>query len=1327
MTTNIFDEVVPSSVLTSLVFNEVLPDPNSSSNNFDTDGDGTAETGDEFVELYNTTSNALDISGLQFWDAGNNNYFTIPDGTTLGPNSFVVLVSDVSDGSLPTVEAGSQAFSASSGLSGIINNGGDNLVVYDPATDGYIQAVYNGDGADTPTVDYDGFSATANLFGTIQDLGNDTDGISLALSPDGDTSNPVQHNTIGDGDVLASPGAANDGADNGGGGGPNTNVVINEVDADTPGNDSAEFIELYDGGVGNTALDGLVVVFFNGSDDASYEVFDLDGFSTDADGFFVLGNPGVANVDLTFDPGSSGALQNGADAVAIYQGDAADFPNDTPVTTNNLLDAIAYDTNDSDASGLLTGLGLTTQFNEDANNDKDNESNSRVPDGADSFAAQAPTPGTPNQPPAVLISIYDIQGGGDDFTSPEYASPLLGQQVTTEGVVTAIASNGVYIQDVLGDDNDDTSDGIFVFTGDSQTVIPTTTIGDLVEVSGTVDEFFQATQLDMVSAFRITGTGSIAPVVLGVDRSAPTEIVDDANSTEYDVTRDGRDFYESLEGMLVTLPDAVAVSLTRTFANGTDGEFYAIAEQGTGTTGANARGGITISEDTSANNPIGADLNPERLQIDNDLATDSFPVVEVGDLFGDITGVINYSFNDYAISPLAPVEAISTNNLSPETTNLAGTADQLTVATFNVLNLDPGDPAAKFDALGGQIANNLQAPDIIALQEVQDNNGSTNNGVTDANQTLQALVDAIATAGGPAYKFIDNTFITNNASGGQPGANIRVAFLYRSDRVDLVENSVRPIGDQNPGSPFNGARLPLAADFTFGSETVTVIGNHFSSKGGSDPLFGDEQPPANGSIDERIAQANAVNDFISAELAGNPNAKIITLGDFNEFQFFEPLEILEQNLTNLTETLPETERYTFNFEGNAQALDHVLVTSNLAEIAEYDIVHVNSEFADAPSDHDPAIVRLSLDSPNSAPISVDDEATTGGEDTINIAVLTNDSDPDGDDIAIESFDDSATSGLVTDNGDGTFDYDPNGFFAYLAAGETATDTFGYTLSDGELTDSAEVTITIEGPNEVTNSGMAFSFNTGTNGGANRFGFDGDSFFVSGQGVRGRPKFDDFDDLLVVAAELYDGVLERSGTINDQRLPSGNGPNNINVNDNNEVTIGGRGIGGSYRIQFENTQEAETFEAFVERILNEIDENDAVATDPDDFRFDALTGGSDVRIFFDDVNDEFGFTTDAGATQSRFNTLEVFVESLATNVFGGSQQRDGNFNAMRIAEGRTPNVRANGNDDVIISGQSVGGRFSFSFGNGNEAGLFADAIGELLSSIDEANAIAVGDM
>lgn len=156
-------------------------------------------------------------------------------------------------------------------------------------------------------------------------------------------------------------------------------VLINEVDSDTDGSDALEFVELYSSS-GATNLDGLVLVFYNGSSDTVYNAFDLDGMSTNASGYFLAGNAGVVPApDLVF-PGNG--LQNGADAVALYAGNDTDFPNGNAVTTTNLIDAVVYDTNDGDDAGLLVLLGGCCQLNEDANGNKDFESIQRCPDGA---------------------------------------------------------------------------------------------------------------------------------------------------------------------------------------------------------------------------------------------------------------------------------------------------------------------------------------------------------------------------------------------------------------------------------------------------------------------------------------------------------------------------------------------------------------------------------------------------------------------------------------------------------------------------------------------------------------------------------------------------------------------------------------------------------------------------------------------------------------------------------------------------------------------------------------------------------------------------------
>ncbi|MCA1992012.1 MAG: endonuclease/exonuclease/phosphatase family protein, partial [Coleofasciculus sp. S288] len=412
--------------------------------------------------------------------------------------------------------------------------------------------------------------------------------------------------------------------------------------------------------------------------------------------------------------------------------------------------------------------------------------------------------------------------------------------------------------------------------------------------------------------------------------------------------------------------DAVAVSPTNRF-----GEIYTLADNGVNATGVSDRTTINISPD---------DFNPERIQIQTDsgiLPGFSTPQVDVGAQLGDVTGVVSYGFGNFEVLATETFSA-TPSNLQRETTNLVSTTNELTVASFNVLNLDPNDADGdrdiangQFDQIAAQIVNNLKTPDIIALQEVQDNDGSVNSNVVDASLTYQTLIDAIVAAGGPRYEFRDIPPV-DDQEGGQPGGNIRVGYLYNPNRVDFVEGSLERVGDPNDPA-FEDSRISLAGTFLFNGQEVTLVNNHFASKGGSSPLFGQNQPSVtnqpnsgqedpdiNGGVDQRRAQAETVKDYVDDILAADPNANVVVLGDFNEFEFISPLNILEQSLNNLTETLPENERYSYIFEGNSQSLDHILVSDSLFGDAEYDAVHVNAEFNEQASDHDPVLARLEL-------------------------------------------------------------------------------------------------------------------------------------------------------------------------------------------------------------------------------------------------------------------------------------------------------------------------------------------------------------------------------
>ena len=570
---------------------------------------------------------------------------------------------------------------------------------------------------------------------------------------------------------------------------------------------------------------------------------------------------------------------------------------------------------------------------------------------------------------STLTSVGTIQGAA-------HTSPFRGRTVATTGIVTAVDTDGFYLQDPVGDGDARTSDGLFVFTKRK----PAAAVGDRLCVRGTVDEYqpggaatnnLTITQITRPTLARLSrGNRLPAPVALGVGgRVFPDRIIDNDGFAVFDPGEDGIDFHETLEGMRVTVEDAVAVSPTSRF-----GEIFVFA-RGTAPTGLSERGALTIRPD---------DFNPERIQIDDDFGFSPMvtPQVKVGDSLGDVTGVVSYGFGNYEVrftEPITPTRGL----LEPETTRLSGDG-HLTLASFNVLNLDPNDAdgdrdvaGGRFDAVAAIIAHNLRHPDIVALQEIQDNDGSAKTAVTAADATLRLLVQRIAALGPVRYRFIDHPFIGDDTNGGQPGGNIRVAFLYNPRRVDLIPGSVATVtrpADQrtNPGNPFFNGRLPLIAGFrprAPGHAPVTVVNNHFSSKRGSSPLFGrtqpftelQESPRANRGVDRRRRQARAVHDFVAGRLAAGRDAHIVVAGDFNEFAFVSPLDTLERSLHNLTRKLPPSERYTYIFDGNAQSLDHVLVSPSLSPSAEVDIVHVNAEFAETAaraSDHDPVLVRL---------------------------------------------------------------------------------------------------------------------------------------------------------------------------------------------------------------------------------------------------------------------------------------------------------------------------------------------------------------------------------
>jgi hypothetical protein len=164
---------------------------------------------------------------------------------------------------------------------------------------------------------------------------------------------------------------------------------------------------------------------------------------------------------------------------------------------------------------------------------------------------------------------------------------------------------------------------------------------------------------------------------------------------------------------------------------------------------------------------------------------------------------------------------------------------------------------------------------------------------------------------------------------------------------------------------FTISRKPLAAEFTYAGRPLFAIANHWNSKGGDQPLFGRFQPPARSSEVQRNRQAKIVHDFVAEILNRDPQADVVLLGDLNDFPFSTALQTLVGDpalLDDLITGLPENQRYSYVFEGNSQVLDHVLMSpAAAARVTRFAPVHVNAEFADHASDHDPLVATACAD------------------------------------------------------------------------------------------------------------------------------------------------------------------------------------------------------------------------------------------------------------------------------------------------------------------------------------------------------------------------------
>ena len=701
-------------------------------------------------------------------------------------------------------------------------------------------------------------------------------------------------------------------------------------------------------------------------------------------------------------------------------------------------------------------------------------------------------------------TIMQVQGAGA-------ASPLVGQTVRVEGVVTADYQaagqvGGFYLQDPTGDGDPATSDGVLVFDN-ADPVQP----GDHVRLTARVVEFErsanagQGTVTELASPFAdvtVCGTGTVAPVTVDLP-FAPS-------------TTPGLRPEEPYEGMRVALPDARTV--TEVFTLGRFGEVVLTSgEPLFAPTNGNVPG---TPEDIAAANDLDRILLDDARSGSNlypgayDVGDDPTVLPRVGDQVAPaevVAGVLTFDFGLYRVQPEGDyVDFVAGSIPRPAAPDAVG--GEVTVASFNVLNyfttLDDASWAGEDDRpRGATSAEELSRQeakivagivgldaDVVGLVEVENNGPSTDPRIgPDALQSLVDAVNAALPAGSAPYTAIDDPDLTApNFLGGTFGTDaIKVALIYRPSVVAPVGGPVSDPALIDPADPAHPDaslfdRPPLAQTFTRADgagEPFSVVLNHLKSKGSlsanCDPAGGGLQGNCN---DLRVRQAEGVLDLVAG--AGLENA--LVMGDLNAYTLEDPIGVFEDaGFTSPVDTfLPIEDRYSYVFEGERGELDHALADPDLAPLVTgADIWHVNSPEAPArdytrfnnpalyvpdafrSSDHDPLLVGLDLTPPPPVPTCRGLTATIVGTDAADVLSGT----PGADVIVALGGNDLVSGGGGDDvvcAGDGA-DVVAGGRGNDTVLGQGGVDLLAGEAGDDTLAGGADLDVLAGGPGDDT--------------------------------------------------------------------------------------------------------------------------------------------------------------------------------------------------------------------------------------------------------------------
>ncbi|KPZ65291.1 Xanthomonalisin precursor [Pseudoalteromonas sp. P1-16-1b] len=772
------------------------------------------------------------------------------------------------------------------------------------------------------------------------------------------------------------------------------NLVISEY---VEGSSYNKAVELFNNSTTPLSLDGYTLsLYSNGNSDAN-NTFDLTGELAANSTYVIVNGNASAELKEKADQLSAVTNFNGDDALVLTQGsvvidsfgqrgvDPGSFWSEGGVKTQNkTLRRKETELNGrTDADGAFNPSELWLQFDQDDFSDlgifAGNSSPSPDPD---------PEPEEPLLCGADKTLISSIQGEGA-------SSPLVNTAVEFEGVVTADFQaddqlKGFFVNSLSYDEDTNplTSEGVFVYFTNTDV-----NVGDHVRVRGTVEEYFDATQIGNVSQVAICDTGlSAYPIKITLPVTDQSEL-------------------EAFEGMLVTLEQPLIV--TNNYGLGRYGELELATER--------LYQGTQVALPGAAANAVEAqNLNKKILLDDGSTRQNRDPIaypvpglsaentLRTGDTVNSVTGALAYSFSAYRIHPTTTPQFIATNPRT-DAPELNPDAD-LRVASFNVLNYFNGDgqgggfPTSRGADSEAELIRQqaklvsaisaLQA-DVIGLMEIE------NDGFGEFS-AVASLVNALNDADSQnQYAFVDFGVDKIGTDA------ITTALIYRADKVQQVGTAAI-----TTDAPFDYSnRAPIAQSFKSldTEEVFTVAVAHLKSKGGCRSATGGNADQGDGQAcwnEIRTAGANAFADWLNSKPTGVDDEDIILVGDMNAYAMEDPIRAFaDKGLKNVVAELDgNTLGYSYSFSGRAGSLDHALASpSLLSKVVSASDWHINADepisldynvefksdaqqsslYAQGPyraSDHDPVIVDIR--STIIAPPEPEPEVITGEIDNI---------------------------------------------------------------------------------------------------------------------------------------------------------------------------------------------------------------------------------------------------------------------------------------------------------------------------------------------------------